>query len=118
MHLQSLLLYKQYLLLRYAFVLHNTSREAKRNLRRPIDHILFGPECHVEYASDRSHLPIRHQLYDKRTVAVNKIPANVSENDLRCLFSNGYLLKYCPAHTVHHTATTMATMNKTKVLWG
>jgi hypothetical protein len=110
--------YNQYLLLRYAFVLHKTSKEAQLNLLRPIDHILFGPECHVEYAHDHSNLPVRHRIYDKRRVVVNKIPENVSENDLRHLFRNGYLLKYCPARSVHRTATTVATMSETKLLWG
>ena len=118
MYLQLLLSYNSYLLFRYALVLHSTSEEAERNLIRPIDRILLGPECHVEYACDPSHIPLSHPLDDKRIVAVNRIPENVSENDLCRLFSTDYLLKYCPARSVQRITSMVATMNKTKILWG
>jgi len=42
---------------------------------------------------------------------IAKIPLNVTEEDLKNLFINSYLLKYCPSRIVYHK-------NNTKIIWG
>jgi RNA recognition motif-containing protein len=93
-------------------------QEAKRNHLRPIDYIRLGPECHVKYVGDSPSRPIRHRLCDERTIVIKNIPENVSENDLRRLFPNCYISKYCPARTVHRMATSTTVTNKSKTFWG
>jgi hypothetical protein len=108
----------QYLSLRYAFVLQRTSQEAERNFHRPIDFYLLGPECRVNYANDYSTFASNHQGFDKKKVVISQIPSNVSENDLRRLFANCHILKYCPARTVQLAATTTQTKGNSKILLG
>jgi hypothetical protein len=93
-------------------------KEAKRNFLRPVDYILLGPDCHVKYAGDSASLPIGHRLDDKRTIVVKTIPENVSEDDLRRLFTNCDISNYCPARTVHRMATSAAVTSRTKALSG
>jgi hypothetical protein len=107
-----------YFLLRYAFILHRTAKEAKHNLLRPVNYILLGPECHVKYAGDSQPLPIDHRLCDKRTIVVKSIPESVSEDDLRQLFTNCHISKYCPARTIHRMATSSAVTGRLKTFWG
>lgn len=105
-------------LFRYAFIVYKTAKEAKRNFLRPINYILFGPDCHVRYAGDSPCLPIRSQLSDERTIVVRSIPENTSEDDIHRLFNNSHIWKYCPARTVYRTATSADVSNKTKTFWG
>ena len=103
--------------MRYAFVLHKTAKAAARNFRRPINHTLLGSECNVEHASHNEPPLTRPRLHDKRTIVVKKIPQDVSENDLRRLFTNCHVLKYCPARTVLKKTVTIDP-DRTKTLWG
>jgi hypothetical protein len=105
---------------RYAFVFHRTSREAERNIQRPIDYYsLLGRHCRVEYASDCSYLSNNQQPFNKKKISVTKIPLNVDKNDLSHLFPDGNILAYCPARSVHTSSTTTKTNNNNnKVLSG
>ena len=113
----NILLY-EYLFFRYAFILYRTTEEAKCNFLRPIDYILLGSECHVKYASYSSFLPMDHQSCDKQTVVVTSIPENVSEDDLRHLFPNCCISKYCPARTVQCMSISTEIPGKIKTFWG
>ena len=108
----------QYLLSRYAFVFHRTSREARRNLLRPIDRYMFGSECRVEYARFRSAPTNVQESIDQNKVRVGQIPKNVSKNDLRRLFDNCHVVEYCPARTVHLSITTTEGKNTEQTLPG
>ena len=82
---------------RYAFIVHRTSGEAERNLQRPIDNHLFGNQSRVEYASVSSS----RYNFNRSKMVVNGIPQHVTKNDLRHLFTDCHVLKYCPASTVY-----------------
>ena len=87
-------------LFRYAFVLHRTAEQARQNLRMPINRSYFGVDCSISFAQnnrascDPSN---QHRRWDGRTVVITKIPANVSVADLKAMFVNGHIVKYCPA---------------------
>lgn len=108
-----------FLVHRYAFIVQKTAKEAKRNFLKPIDHNLLGPDCRVKYGRNSgSLLPIGYRPCDDRTVVVKNIPDNVSENDIRRVFPDCHVSKYCPARTVYRTATSTAVANRAKALWG
>jgi len=65
----------------------------------------------VEYANTSSHFINNYQNYGKRKLIIAKIPLNVTEDDLKKLFINSYLLKYCPSRIVYQK-------NNTKIIWG
>jgi hypothetical protein len=120
-HLKYYLIFKSidsYLLFRYAFISHRSSKEAQRNLQRPIDYILLGDECHVEHAGDTPSRSNTNRHCDERTIVVKNIPEYVTENDLSRLFINCYISRYCPARTVHRMNTSKAITTKTKTFWG
>ena len=100
--------------LRHAFVFHHTSKEAKRNLQRPIDAHRFGAKCSVEYAND--YLDSSPNNHNK--IVLRGIPENVSEDDLRLLFDNCHILRYSPARVVCQGAATMEAIKKRKILLG
>ncbi len=103
---------------RYAFVVHRTPLDAECNRRRPIDYQLFGSDCRVEYAKDRSHLTTRSQTFDRQTIVVSQIPDNVTEKDLYNLFVGCDTLKYCPPRTIYHPGTSTSNVkNKTFPGW-
>jgi hypothetical protein len=103
---------------RYAFVAHRSNETARRNLHRSIDRSLLGSQCRVEYASHFSGFSSKHKSTHNKKIAVSRIPENVNENDLRYLFGNCHILKYCPARYIHSSATAMETKNKNKILSG
>ncbi|CAF4298407.1 unnamed protein product, partial [Rotaria socialis] len=106
--------------LKYAFVYHRTSHDAKNNIRRLINFNLLGDECHVEYANACSNISNDNQISSKRKLAIKKIPYNVSEDDLQRLFVNCRILKYCPARITYSTTRKMENKNKneSKILFG
>jgi len=79
---------------------------------------LLGHQCHVEYAGGSSALSNNHQNFGNRKLMVARIPENVTEIDLHHLFFNCHILKYCPARTVHSSATTTTIKGKSKTIWG
>lgn len=103
---------------RYAFVYHRTSREAKYNLRRTTDLKLLGPECHVEYANRSLSLFNSNTILNSRKVVINRIPYNVTEDDIHHLFPTCRILKYSPARIINCTKKTKHTMDKQKILPG
>lgn len=107
-----------YLSFRYAFVLHRTSREAQRNLQRPINYCLLGPECRLEYAGNRSNNPSNPQSYEGKRILVSGIPENVSTDDLHRLFVNSHAIDYYPPRVTHRTTMMIPANCKTKILLG
>lgn len=103
---------------RYAFVFHHSHREARRNLLRPIDRHMFGPECCVEYARIRSTQAYVQESIDQKKVRVGQIPTNVSENALRRLFNSCCVVEYCPARTVRLSTTSANGENVEQTLPG
>jgi len=103
---------------RYAFILHRTCRDAESNLQRPIDFHLLGPQCQIEYADARSTLLRSGQSNDSKKVVVQKIPPNVTENDLRNLFPNCHIVAYCPAVNIPLKETMMKTKANSNILPG
>ncbi|CAF1508932.1 unnamed protein product, partial [Adineta steineri] len=104
--------------LEYAFILHKTKEEAESNLLKPINYILLGSQCHVEYACKSPFIPLDHQSYDKQTIVITNIPENVTADDLRHLFTNSSILKYCPARIIQRKSTSIDISGKNKILWG
>ncbi|CAF1198097.1 unnamed protein product [Adineta steineri] len=104
--------------LKYAFILHKTKEEAKSNLLKPINYILLGSQCHVEYAHNSSFIPLDHQSDDKQTIVITNIPENVSEDDLRHLFPDSRISKYCPSRSIHRKPISIDIPGKIKILWG
>ncbi|CAF1205311.1 unnamed protein product [Adineta steineri] len=103
---------------KYAFILHGTIEEAKCNLSRSIDYIRLGSKCRIKSVDYSSSLPVDDQSYDKQTIAVTKIPENVSEDDLHRLFPSCRISKYCPPRTVRRKTVSTESSGKTKTLWG
>jgi hypothetical protein len=93
-------------------------KQAVCNLQRPIDHILLGQECQVNYAAHSSYLSTEYRHCDQKTILVRKIPENVTENDLRRLFTNCRISKYCPVRVVHRKTISTTVTDGTKILWG
>lgn len=108
----------QYLLFRYAFVLHRTNREAQRNLQRPINYRLLGPECRIEYANGRSNDPNNHQSSDNKRLLVKQIPENVSQHELRRVFVGSHAIHYYPARVIRRPDTMTPVKCETKILSG
>lgn len=108
----------QLIFFRYAFVIHRTTRDAMRNLQRPIDFHIFGLECRVEYARNYSNLPHDQQNFDQKKIVVSHIPLNVYERDLQNLFVNCRVIEFCPARTIHPATTTARAEDKSKILRG
>ena len=89
-------------LFRYAFILHRTVEQARRNLQMPIDRSYFGVNCSISFAQDNRAScppPNRHRFWNERTVVITKIPEKVSVADLKAMFGNGHIIKYCPARS-------------------
>ncbi|CAF1452989.1 unnamed protein product [Adineta steineri] len=74
--------------------------------------------CHVEYACNSSCIPLDHRSDDKQTIVITNIPENVSEDDLRHLFPNSRVSKYCPSRIIHRKPTSIDVTGKIKILWG
>ncbi|CAF1268535.1 unnamed protein product [Adineta steineri] len=104
--------------LKYAFIEHRTIKEAECNFKRPLNYLLFGSKSYVKYAGDSSSLPIGYRFDNERTIVVKNIPENVTEDDLRQLFINCSISKYCPSRKIHHTTLSASIMNKIKTLLG
>ncbi|CAF4178914.1 unnamed protein product, partial [Adineta steineri] len=104
--------------LKYAFVVHRTHEKAQRNLRRPINRSLLGSQCRVEWNTHCPNFSINEQNIENRKIVIRGIPENVNENDLRDLFVNCHILKYCPARRIYSSTTTMETKGQNKILPG
>ncbi|CAF1273227.1 unnamed protein product [Adineta steineri] len=102
----------------YAFVVHRTHEKAQRNLRRPINRSLLGSQCRVEWNTHCPNFSINEQNIENRKIVIRGIPENVNENDLRDLFVNCHILKYCPARRIYSSTTTMETKGQNKILPG
>ncbi|CAF3973943.1 unnamed protein product [Adineta steineri] len=102
----------------YAFVVHRTHEKARRNLRRPINRSLLGSQCRVEWNTHCSDYSNNEQNIENRKIVVRGIPENVNENDLRDLFVNCHILKYCPARRIYSSTATMETKGQNKILPG
>lgn len=107
-----------FFLLRYAFVYHRTSKDATYNLQRPKDFKSLGPECHIEYANGRSMVVNNDQHINRRKLVINRIPLNITENDLRRMFANCRVLKYCPAYITKSASKMLDKQDKRKILPG
>ncbi|CAF0719343.1 unnamed protein product [Adineta steineri] len=103
---------------KYAFVYHRTNRQAEYNRKRRINRLLFGHNCHVEYATGRSQTSNRNQISETWNIAVRQVPENITEDLLHNLFIGCQSMKYVPARTVHNTKTSVTSATKTKLLWG
>jgi hypothetical protein len=57
-------------------------------------------------------------LSDKNTIVVKEIPGSVTENDLKNLFGDCTILKYCPSRYVGRFSTETAVTKNTKALPG
>ncbi len=108
----------QYSILSYAFVLHRTARNAECNRRRPINRLIFGYNCHVEYANSPSHLFSEPQIAEIWNVTVRQIPENITEECLRNLFLGCHSMKYIPARVINNVKTTATSTTENKLLWG
>ncbi|CAF1247409.1 unnamed protein product [Adineta steineri] len=108
----------QYEPMEYAFVVHRTHEKARRNLRRPINRSLLGSQCRVEWNTHCSDYSNNEQNIENRKIVVRGIPENVNENDLRDLFVNCHILKYCPARRIYSSTATMETKGQNKILPG
>ncbi|CAF1273200.1 unnamed protein product [Adineta steineri] len=104
--------------LKYAFVVHRTHEKARRNLRRPINRSLLGSQCRVEWNTHCSDYSNNEQNIESRKIVVRGIPENVNENDLRDLFVNCHILKYCPARRIYSSTATMEAKGQNKILPG
>ncbi|CAF1545014.1 unnamed protein product, partial [Adineta ricciae] len=105
--------------LKYALITHITAQTAEINRRRPINFHLLGPQCRIEYADDNVSIRIRNQSYDCTTIVVERIPPNISDDDLRYLFPNCRIVKYYPAVVVSTRALiTTKTTNDKDILLG
>ncbi|UJR37616.1 hypothetical protein I4U23_030313 [Adineta vaga] len=104
--------------LRYAFVLHRTCSQAKRNLYRPINRLLLGPNCRVEFANNRSFFSTTDADIRCRKVVVTRIPPNIDEFDLKYLFVGCQISKYSPARVISRSAGSVKPTNAFKVLTG
>ncbi|CAF0761014.1 unnamed protein product [Adineta steineri] len=103
--------------LKYAFVVHKKPKHAEINLHRPINYKHLGPQCRVEYAHDCSTRIGSNQTFDNKKILVRGIPQHVNVGDLRRLFGNCYIIKYCPAIVCRRRMET-TTKSNDKVLLG
>lgn len=103
---------------RYAFITHQTRRDAEWNIRKAIDHSILGPDCCVEYTKGTSTFHNDHQNLQKRKLAIQKIPMDVNEHELRVLLNNPHILNYCPARKVSCSTKDTNTNNPYKILLG
>lgn len=99
-------------LFRYALVIHRTTLQAEKNEKRPMDHQLFGSDCRVEFAKNPRETSIPYNI------AVTCIPEDVTESELRKLFTDCDALKYCPARSVQKSIDTDTSVHQNKILRG
>ncbi|CAF4252586.1 unnamed protein product, partial [Adineta steineri] len=86
--------------LNYAFIFHRTNLQAEYNRKRVINSLPFGSNCKIDVVKSLSQLSNEYELNEKWNIVIKKIPENVTENDLKNLFSNSYQIKYIPAKIV------------------
>ncbi len=108
----------QYPFRRYAFVHHRTAWKAEYNRKRPINHLIFGSNCYVEYANSHSHVFSKPQIAKIWNVTVRQIPKNITEECLHNLFIRCHSMKYISARIINNMKTTVISITKSRLLWG
>ncbi|CAF1320517.1 unnamed protein product [Adineta steineri] len=98
--------------LNYAFIFHRTNLQAEYNRKRVINSLPFGSNCQIEFVKNLDELSNENKVNENWNIVIKQIPENITENDLKNLFSNSYQIKYIPAKIVQKSNT-----NK-KILFG
>ncbi|CAF1240271.1 unnamed protein product [Adineta steineri] len=86
--------------LNYAFIFHRTNLQAEYNRKRVISSLPFGSNCQIEFVKNLDELSNENKVNENWNIVVKKIPENVTENDLKNLFSNSNQIKYIPPKIV------------------